>query len=221
MEKIFTVGLIGIAIMVGGLYLLQRQQNNPFVAENPQVSPEVVSSGIPTTQPAAAEPFITSSPSTDALRVGGSSYLDSEGVYTFLYPSNYALDNQEEGKYTRISKRGATQRGQTEIYDGVIVVFERVDLEGASLSDWVDAHIKSATENGTAEVLQPKKATSLNDYQGFSYELSGFGSSQYVIVQENPSSTYAVSISFLVADPESQGYQQEVDAILSTLELKK
>lgn len=226
MKKVVIVSLIGLAIIVGGVYLLQRQQSNPFVVEDPQVSPTLGTETLDAdnsvvTPTSEAEQFISSSPDAAALRAGGSSYLDSEAVYTFLYPSEYALDTQEEGKYTRISKRGATQRGQTEIYDGVIVAFERVDLQGVSLSDWVDAQIKTATDNGMVEVLEPKKTAALNTYPGFTYELQGLGSSKYIVVQQNPSSTYAVNISFLVADPEQQGYQQEVDAILSTLELKK
>ena len=84
----------------------------------------------------------------DGLKIGGSSYGDDNGLYSFLYPSEYTID-ESDTKHIRIYKTGPTQTGQTEMYDGVIVVFEVLELGGQSLSDWVDENITSITSDGT------------------------------------------------------------------------
>ena len=211
MKNILLIGVI-LVILVGGFVYIRR--NNPASPSN-----TTVDQSEPTSSP-KAEPFISSSPDTSTLKAGGNSYLDTKGVYSFLYPNDYQI-NQESPDHTRIYKQGATQAGQTEMYDGVIVVFESVNLGGKTLSDWVDTRIKESTTDGTIEVSKPKQATRLNTYPGFTYEVRGLGSSTYLVLQKNAQSDYGVVITYLVSDPENVGFQTEVDTILSTVELLK
>lgn len=157
---------------------------------------------------------------TDALLAGGSSFLDPNGVFTILYPNDYKLDTTDP-KHPRIYKQGATQRGQTEMYDGTLIVLETIDLGGQTLSQWVDTQMKNATADGTSEVVKAKTATTFNDYPGFIYTLRGLGTSDYLVIQKDTNSDNAVVITTLVADPEAKGYQKEVDATLATIELLK
>ena len=210
MKKAF-IFIAVVVVLLGLSYYVKQQrtaQSNP--ANESQVD-----------QVYGVDQFIQSSPDTAVLQAGGSSYNDPQGVFGFLYPNEYAIDHQEGDKYTRISKKGATQKGQTEMYDGVIVVFERINLEGKTLNDWVDQHIQESTGNGMSELTQPKKTVTLNDYSGYTYEIRGLGTSTYLVLRKDPNSDFAVSVTSLVADPEQKNYQKEVDAILSTLELRK
>lgn len=184
--------------------------------------PEEPEQALPTelSQSATPEPQQSPSQQPEAIPAGSSVY-ESPGSYRLVYPNEYIVEAADDTPYTRIYKRGATQRGQTEMYDGVILVLEAVALEGKPLSEVVDARITAATADGTSEVLEPKQATALNGNPGFSYQLRGLGSSSYLIVQKSEQSNSAVSITYLVADPENRGYQEEVNAILSTVELLK
>lgn len=155
------------------------------------------------------------------LRAGGSSYFDPQGLFTFLYPPDYKIDTQNNEQHTRIYKSGKTQQGQTEMYDGVIIVFERINLDAKTLNDWVDESIKNSTIDGTIEVIKPKKSTTVNGYPGFTYILKGLGESEYFVLQKDSNSNSAVSITTFVADPENVGFQKEVDAVISTLQLLK
>lgn len=155
------------------------------------------------------------------LKLGGSSYGDPQGVYQFLYPSEYKIDEQNNGKQIRIYKIGATQKGQTEMYDGAIIVFEKVTLDGKSLSDWVDNNLDSIQKDGSFEITEPKKSITLNNYPGFSYSVRGLGEAKYIIIQKNTESNYAVLLSISVSDPQNVGFQKEVDKTLSTLEIFK
>lgn len=177
-----------------------------------------------------SEPIVTITPSpthtanpqvVDDLRAGGSSYSDADGVFVILYPNDYSMDTQNNGQQVRFFKRGETQKGQTEIYDGVMVVVEKVSLNGTDLISWVDSRIKESTADGTTEIIKGKEATTLNNYRGFTYTVRSLGEHQYYVVQKDENSPYAVVITTLVADPQNVGYQKEVDAIFSTLALLK
>src|SRR5882762_5786505 len=103
--------LILVLVTAAGSYFLLSQNKS-------SLPPEVIT-GIPspTQIMTTPQPTITN----NDFQAGESSYLDPQGVYVFLYPSAYKLDEQNSGKQIRIYKKGATQKGQTEMYDGVIV----------------------------------------------------------------------------------------------------
>ena len=214
MKNLQLVSMIGILIIVGviGYFLLSLKGTSAPLAETPLRET--------TPSPVAGLDRETNS-EVDALRAGGSSHLDSQWVYSFLYPADYQLDSGNGDNYTRISKRAVTSRPQSEISDGVLLVFESIDLQGQSLSDFVRARIQESTADGTVQILQPMTAANLNEYGGFTYEVRSLGSSTYLVLQKNAQSNHAVSITYLVSDPQQQGYQSQVEAILSTLELQK
>ncbi|MBI5044586.1 MAG: hypothetical protein HZC02_01560 [Candidatus Levybacteria bacterium] len=207
MRKLIGV-IIVTSFVIGGAFLLIQnnttRQLPKSLSESNQVAPSSSSSEI-----------------IDKLKAGGSSLSDPKGVFSILYPNDYKTDTQNNGQYIRIYKTGSTQRGQTEMYDGVIITFESITLNSQKLESFVDEHIKSSTVDGTTTVSQPKRATVVNGYPGFSYTLHGLGESTYIVLQKDTQSDYAVSISYAVMDPEKVGYQQEVDATFSTIQLLK
>ncbi|HRN96632.1 MAG TPA: hypothetical protein PLD54_04255, partial [Candidatus Levybacteria bacterium] len=164
MKRVILIAVICVLVAFGGYAFMQSQQSNPA---NKTSTPDINS-----------DPFITSTPDTNSLRMGGSSFRDPRDVYTILYPNDYQL-HTDDPIHTRISKTGPTQQGQTEMYDGVVVVFESIDLQGQSLEAFVDARIQQSTADGTLEVIQPKKVTTLNSYPGYTYTMRGLGTSTY------------------------------------------
>lgn len=199
--------IVGLIVLVSGIFY--------FVSTN---RPEQAS------VPSAKQVEIAASPTpdvvADSVRAGGSSYLDPKGVYSFLYPNDYTLDTQDP-VHIRIYKRGVTQRPQSEMSDGALVVFESLELEGKTLEEWVDEHIRLSTADGTSEVTVPKTAATIGTYPGFTYTLRGLGESRYIVVQKDTQSNVAVNITYAVSDPNNVGYQKEVDAILTTVQLLK
>lgn len=169
---------------------------------------------------ASAVPDTASSDLDSDLGAGGNSYLDSTKTFSFLYPNDFKLD-ESDPKHVRIYKQGTTQKGQTEMYDGVILVFEVVSLDNKNLSSWVDDYIKNATADGTLEVTEGKKGFSIKNYPGFGFKMRGLGESQYYVLEKDATSTQAVLITSLVADPGNLGFQKQVDDSLNTLQLLK
>lgn len=191
------------------IYLLIGRQPESALAPGTSPNSSIVS---PTTSP---------TPDTRELEQGGNSYLDSKGIYSLLYPNDYVLDAPSNDPHVRIYKRGESQRPQSEMSDGVLIVFETINLENKSLSSWVDTQIQEAAQNQTSQVTKPKTSTSLNGYNGFTYEIGGLGSSTYIAIQKDSSSPHALLINYLVADPNQQDYQKEVERILATIKLLK
>lgn len=203
-----VVALIVSAVVV---YYLSTKQNEEVTVQIPQQ--------VATTEP-TAEANPESASDTGTLKAGGSSFSDPEGVYTFLYPNDFTLDTQDKN-FTRIYKRGEQERPQSEMTDGVLMVFETVELQDQTLKEYVDATIEEQTADGTREVTEPQKAIKIKDYAGYTYEMRGLGTSTYVVLQKDTKSKFAVAITYSVSDPKEKDYQGEVDAILSTLELRK
>lgn len=200
--------MLGIAILLilAGVSLFFFSSQNKNKSSSPS----------PTSQDGAP----TTSISQVDLGSGGSSYLDENGAYSILYPSDYTLDTQD-AVHIRIYKRGEEERPQSEMSDGVLMVFESVNLSGKSLESLVDTRIKESTADGVTKVAGSKKAVTQNSYSGFYYTLTGPGSSQNLILQKDTSSTNAVVVTYSISDPEQKGYQAEVDAVLSSITLLK
>ncbi len=209
--QIVIFGLVALFILIGGFGYLIFGQNNkaPIVVDKKQ--------GVSQT------PVATNTPSQQKndLMSGGNSYLDPKGVFSVLYPNDYKQDVDGNGTHIRFYKTGATQRGQTEIYDGVLLVFEDVNLGNQKLSAYVDQRIKDSTADGTLQVQKQKTSTTINNYPAYTYTARGFGEATYYVVQKDPTSKNAVVIAASVNDPQQKNYQKEVDSTLATLQLLK
>lgn len=206
MSKVLIGAVVVIIILVVAGYILINRKDSFLPQNQPQIS-------------SGPETSLTPQQDSD-LGQGGSSYLEPSGVFSMLYPNDWKQDTQGE-QHIRFYKIGATQKGQTEIYDGIVLNVEVINLNGQTLSQWVDARLKESTADGTSEIVEPKKSITMNGYPGFEYTTQGLGTFKNTAIQKDTNSTSAVSITTLVADPENVGYQQEVDSTLKTLQLLK
>ncbi len=209
MKYVYIMVLI-IAIGVLGLLYYQSSINQ----ENTPTPSPTQSDNLPSEN--TMEPNTTEDMD---LQAGGSSFADPKGVFTVLYPNDYVQDVEGNGQYTRIYKRGEMARPQSEMSDGVIMVFEVIELNNQSLEELVDSNIQASQENAT--ITETKKAITVNGYPGFTYTSEGLGSSVNTYIQKDANSPYAVGIIYSVMDPENVGYQTQVNGILNNITLLK
>lgn len=200
MSKALLGFVVIVIIIIGGYFLLNNRPSAPTISPSPTIE-------------------VTPSPEETDLRLGGSSYRDPDGVFVLLYSNNYVMDTQNEGAQVRFIKRGETQRPQSEISDGALVVVEKFTLEGQTMSDWVDARIKQATTDESFQITQEKRATTINGQPAFTYTIRSLGESQTYVLQKDENSDNVVVVTTLVADPKNVGYQAEIDALLVTVEV--
>lgn len=203
----FLIVVIFILVLAGSVGYIVTQQNS--IA---QIAPT------PNQTKAAPTPTVIIDESIDLSK---NTYEDPKGTFKVKYPTEYKIDSQNNGQYIRFSKVGETQTGQTEMFDGVIIVFESVNLGDKTLSSWIDGRIKESTADGTMKVVAIKEPTTIGKYSGYTYALQGLGTSDYFVIQKDASSKNAVVITNLIEDPQNKNYQAEVDTIFSHIELLK
>lgn len=203
MNKVFAG--IAIVILVGiGVYAKGMKTKNSPLSSSPSPVTRSIDSAY-----------------VDSLKQGGSSYSDPNGVYVFLYPNEYKLDTQNNGQVVRIYKTGPTQKGQTEIYDGVIMTFETQNKNGKSLEDWTEEYIKSMVNDQTIELVNGKEKTKVNGYDAYSFRIRGLGEHDYLVMEKDKNSELVTIVVSNVSDPGNLGFQNEVNATLNTIELQK
>lgn len=205
MRKLLILCFVIVVCAVGFLMFTRSSVVSPVNSPDPTQNSD---SSVPETFAPTAD--------TSALQANGTRYQDPDDVFSFLYPDDFTLDTSDP-VHPRVYKQGAQQRPQSEMSNGALIVFEVVDLGTQSLEEMVDARIAQATADGTSQITQAKRAATLNGYPGFTYQIRGLGESTNLIVQQNAAFSQALIITYLVADPENQGYQSEVDAILATV----
>lgn len=164
--------------------------------------------------PGAVNP--SSSPTVELQK-----YEDPQGRFRFNHPMDYTLVAEQSGQSVRLTKAGPTQKAQTEMYDGAVLVFEPMTIRGQTLEQWIDAHIQETTTDGTVEIIEPKRALTLNGKAGFTYTSRGLGTFQNYFFRYNEQSPMVLSITTLVNDPTNAGFQAEIDRIMASVEILK
>jgi len=152
------------------------------------------------------------------VRAEGITYQDPEGKFQVTYPADYTFDDSD-ALHPRLYKRGDEQRSQSEMSNGVLVVFEKIELNGQTLEQLVDDRLQQTSTDGVTEVVEPKEETTIGTYPGFEYELRGLGTARYLYLQPNDNTDWALGVTYTISDPETLGYEVEVNSILTTLEL--
>lgn len=200
-------GMVVLLILAVCIYLLRL--NNPKSDMDEQVASPSVSPSTTTESSGSAE-----------LLAGGNSYLDKKDIYTILYPNDFKMDTQNNGEHVRFYKQGPTQKGQTEMYDGVMMVIETFELKGQTMEEWLNERINQQTSSGQQIVQAPQKIT-IHNYPADKYRMRGLGEYDSYVLQHDDQSEFVILITTMVADPGNLGFQQDIDDILSTIRLIK
>jgi multidrug resistance efflux pump len=212
MKNTLIVVVIVIIAIAAGAYIYTNKTSAP-PAQSTQTQNQIITQ---TPSGTAAEVPVAN----DQLLAGGNSYLDKNNIFSILYPTDYVQDMDGEN-VTRFYKRGDSQRPQSEMTDGVIVTIQTEPLNGMTLEQKVDDAIKQSTAGGMAELTSPKAPVTVNNQQGFTYKIRGLGESTYVALQKNDNPQNAVTVVYAVMGEKQQEYQQQVDSMLSTLQILK
>lgn len=195
---LFLIGLTGL-----GYYLIQQDRQDQIEQmRTSDIAPDDSASSATSHTPEEVE--------TEGIR-----FSDPHNRYTLIYPNDYIQDVQKVNGIVRFYKYGPTQQEDTELYDGVIVTIQTIDLKNENLNEYVDNQIAQTSQNGVAEITESKSKTIVNGYPGYTYSTRSIGEAKNIFLQQNDSS-FAVWITTIVADPGNIGFQSDVDSILNT-----
>lgn len=209
MKNSFILAALAIIAMVLAIYLFVQRGTS-------RTAPDADSDAVTTSE----IDFGEDADKPAEVRAEGITYQDPEGQFRVTYPEDYTFDNSD-ALYPRLYKRADEQRSQSELSDGVLIVFEKIDLAGQTLEQLVNDRLQQETEGGTSQVVEPKDETTLGTNPGFEYELSGQRAARYLYLQSNENADWALGVTYTITDPETLGYQVEVESILATLELSE
>lgn len=158
-------------------------------------------------------PTITPTPTTD-LTASWKTY--STSTYRLQYPSDMTVDEGEASTLV-LSKWGPTQKGETELYDGILLGFQPFELPNINLESYVQGKIDYIK---MAEIeVSGQSPTSIGNYTGLTYTAyggNGLGT-RYIYLQSS-GKIMIVEIEDSTNDPTNQGFQQTADKIISTFE---
>lgn len=116
----------------------------------------------------------------------------------------------------RFYKWGPTQRGQTEIYDGIIFSVQRVDLQ-KGIEEHINSRMSQFKNVGT--ITDPLHDSRVNGALVKEFSASSLGDFTLVFVPID--SRTLLEISYMTPDPTNAGFRKVVELMLSSFSLIK
>jgi len=158
-------------------------------------------------------------PTAATIPAGWKTFTSEELGFSFSYPASAEIKyDSTDPLIVVVFERGANQKGQTELYDGLSVTFQVLPITGdKSFKQQLDAYILDQTSNGI-DLVEPVTQTQVNGYAGYQYTLRGLGEYSSVAV-ELPNQTDYVAVTNTSADYQGTFYQEQGQQLLSTLRL--
>lgn len=201
---IFVVLGILLALLIGGgAYLFASGKIDGFgKVPTPTPTPELM-------------PVVTLTPTPEeGAGMEDWTAFSKEGIsFTFKYPPDLEYREYQDGSQS-ISKWGPTQTEGTEFFDGISMSFKTGDLEGKTLSVWVDgkyAELKEVFETTAPEEVQVAAAS------GLKMHVKGMVEADYYYMPVGASSY--LEIIDATKDPTSLGFAETVKKILSSVRI--
>lgn len=138
--------------------------------------------------------------------------------FTLRYPDTYTINEEPAGTFI-LTRVGPTQTLGTELYDGVALIIRWHELQGRTLENFVDQQIAAAGLDGISVIARGKQPITVSEYDGFSYVLDGLGTYTKNFIMKD-SANRALQLEYLVEDPTNIGFQQQVNQILSSVNIE-
>ncbi len=145
-------------------------------------------------------------------------FMESEEhEFSVAYPPEVEVqDRQDEGVAFLFT--GATQAQGTELFDGYVITFRQEGYQDDSFLTYVQRrHAELEDEPATSEITAVLPVI-VAGYSGFAFNVTGLGTFRHVYIPSGDKE--ALLITYLVADPENLGYQEDVDMMLSSLSVE-
>jgi hypothetical protein len=150
--------------------------------------------------------------STMQVPEGWLPYQQTEMGLSFRYDPTFTV-SADTADLVRLYKWGPTQKGQTEMYDGMLVTFHQVTYSG-DFESYVKQRMQALQ---TSETVMPvAQPYSFRGVPAQRYDGSASDGTTYIFVPRGLGSV--LEISTLVLDPGKLGFQGVVDSILQTVQ---
>jgi len=206
-KKLFMTSLLFIVLLLVILRILNQRDIVPEPEQNLDVVPtetEVVNQISPTVFEEKVE---VSNPDYEI-------YTSENMGFSVVHPKNVPVSFYEDGSIGFLIE-GPTQEADTEFYDGMVVVFQKMPLEGKTLAVIVEENRSIYIDVQGAEAqVSPVKKISVAGVEGLSFsEQTG----EYIFLPVSTDSY--LSIANLTSDPGELGYEEIAKKIVDSIKI--
>lgn len=140
----------------------------------------------------------------------------NEGIGLVLRYDPTLTVSEDESKQVRFYKWGPTQKGQTEMYDGIVVSFRQVAFDG-TFDQYIEKGMTEFQDAGLGTITRPLTPYELDGRAGQTYSISSLGDFKLIFIPTGDQELLEVSI--LTPDPTGAGFEQLADRLLSTVKI--
>jgi len=145
-------------------------------------------------------------------------YTNNIYGFSIKYPKEVNT-REDQDDYVIFSLLGPTQKEGTEFFDGISLTFRFGSYTTDDFEAFVNEKISEINSDGLSTVQGDKKQVTFNSIPGYSFTVEGLGIFDYIYLDKE-SGEY-LEIVDATKDPASQGFNDTVEAMLSSLELIK
>lgn len=142
-------------------------------------------------------------------------YINNEVGITLQHPANFTVQEDlalpAEASFS-LQFTGATQKRNTEFFDGINIIFLRVKTD-QTLEEYTQVQIEEAKNIG--DILKEPSPTNIGLNTGLSYKARGLGEHMHYIIQQAGD---IIHISASSPDPNNLGYAEMVKYILDSIQ---
>ena len=141
-------------------------------------------------------------------------YTSENMGFSVVHPKNVPVSFYEDGSIGFLIE-GPTQEADTEFYDGMVVVFQKMPLEGKTLAVIVEENRAIYIDiQGVDAGVSPIKKVSIGGVEGLSFsEQTG----EYIFLPVSTDSY--LSIANLTSDPGGLGYEDIAKKIIESVKI--
>lgn len=133
--------------------------------------------------------------------------------FSMYYDPSFIL-REDTKTDVRFYRQGPSQRGQTEMYDGMIVTVRKVDVVGDTQA-YIDDQVEQYRDIGS--ITEPLHDSRLNGIPTKEFGASGLGDARVIFVPDDDQTL--LEVSYMAPDPTNAGFQKTIDLMLSTFRL--
>lgn len=217
MNKQKTVLIFGIALisLLIGYWAYAAFWNSGEKQDDLSVPTQVstVSRDEPTQAPI---PTSSNAIPTSSIPEGWETYSSQEMGFSVSFPPEMEVRDDQEG-YISFVVLGPSQAEGTEVYDGIVLSFSQDTYSSGSLESFVISEVNRKRDDLIYDQVSDVEPVVVNGIQGYKYLESALGDFTNIYLPLNGGSY--LLISYLLEDPTSQGYEEDLNMILSSLTL--
>lgn len=194
-----SILVIIVLASIGAYQFVGKQQNSGSVSQPP------------------TQVQFTPTPSATVVPANWKSYSSETLGFSIKHPADMDIHPQQGGALLFV-KMGPTQADGSGLSDGISLIFDVGDMKGKTLKQAIEEKWQEKKNDPITEQIRDIEEVQVGKYKGYKFFVHNFGGMNYIYLPKG-SSEYLVIID-ASTDPNNSGFNQTVNQMYSTLEIR-